>query len=1322
MSIVINSLIPENPIVSSGNSITFEVSAFDTGGLSLSYVWQYSTDGNDYTSAGLTNNTSFNYTTNNLTASQNGLYFRVAISNGVTTIFSNEDSGIGNRIISVTDDPSIITDIDFENDFYPSTVTLSTNETFILRTSATLLDADISNTTLVSQINFQWQVSEDDGINWINITSAGILPVITEAIDLISTSPDAYYKYSSLQISNTTFELNNYRFRVIISFAGASNTPVIKQEVLLIVDAQIIIFRQPGEDDDTQESLCYKTSAPNNGKIKVEVGALTTANSTITYDWQVDLGNGDWRSIQDLISNYICFLKPGTDAISDILQLERTIFYNEIKIRCVVSGSVGEQSVISNTHIVYMEDVAVAPVITNTTIDIIEDRYGNILNRSSFTNDVIKNAILDVNLDVSRNTGINGDLSVIYERKDPDTNIWYEVGDTFAKDADTSIIQYTQFPSNTPNLFNYQYATPPLRRSEDNNAKYRLKITPSSIFTLNLGVKTLLPYSSAEITLNVYSTVYILNQPGNAAIYANSSTAFSVSGVASSGSNSDISYQWQYNISNSASGWINIANSATYNGVNTDILVINSTPLNTQYRYFRCVLSVPNQLSSVTTNSAELVILRDFFLEITSINDTYVLENENIVFSVTASSLSQSAITYQWEKSTNYNPTTRIGTWSNIIGANTNILTILSATSNDSGFYRLKLTSFGGEIQYTNIAQVGVTTRAINIIQNIPTSITVDEGISNAYTFSCEGISTLSTVVNYEWEVSKVNSPAFVNIGAGFNNSSSNNREYAPLAFNKIIDNLSKIRCKMTADLISNPVYTNECVVSVIRKFSYFADNFNKVVTDGELLIINLNPSWTGGTPQYSWEVSTNGGSSWTSLGETNSVLSIANINNSYNGYQYRCKITLEGCNQHVYTRNNIRYVISVGDVEYTLPVRLTVVSVSSEPSYYSLETQKTGAAIGTVICIPKPDGYVEDPSSGSDDIQFWKCSRSGTVVPSTVTTSSIRTSSNPNTEIGGNVWAPNKPSWADSSYLSPKWVLSEDRFKGYIEMRGQLLRASEFPELARMLGTTYGGTITGTYPSYNSNDVFRMPNLYAKRVMGTGNVDNNRGSISITPVFNPDGTSGGDKNIPGTIGGRYNYGKSAQLPPGSPGVAGELDGLAGVTNPFTYSIGTFKSSGFDEVTSFLQPTMSGSVTYNTQGAGPTFTRTPVHSHIAVSAGWIQSDPIVTTAQNCFGHNWPPLAGGIFNDTSPDSGTILPGPQLRNGVESGQTHSHGISDGSGTFDIIRDAGMSISDTNFTLLPSSRTVLDNSLQFFLRNNEDIPMNFPYFRLKYMIKAY
>jgi len=1310
MAIVINSLIPENPIVSSGNSITFEVSAFDTDGLSLSYVWQYSTDGDNYTSAGLTNNTSFSYTTNNLTASQNGLYFRVAVSNGSTTIFSNEYSGIGDRIISVVEDPSIITDIDFENDYYPSTVTLSTNETFILRTSATLLDADISNTTLVSQINFQWQYSADDGANWINISSGGNIS-ITEAVDLISTSPDAYYKYSSLQISNISFALNNYRYRVIVSFAGASNTPVIKQEVLLIVDAQIIIFRQPGEGDDTKQSLCYKTSAPNNGKIKVEVGALTTANSTITYDWQVDVGNDEWRPIQDLISNYVCFLKPGTDAVSDILQLERTIFYNEIKIRCVVSGSVGEQSVISNTHIVYMEDIAVAPVILNTTLNVIEDRYGNIPNRSSFTNDVIKNAILDANLDISRNTGINGDLSVIYERKDPNSSIWYEVGNIFTKNADIDIIQYTQFPSNTPNFFNYQYLTPPLRRSEDNDAKYRLKITPSSIFTLNSGVKTLLPYYSQEITLNVYRTVYILNQPGNAAIYANSSTAFSVSATASSGSNSDISYQWQYNTSNSASGWTNIPNSVTYSGVNADILVINSVPLNTPYRYFRCVVSVANQLSPVTTNSAELVLLRDFFLEITSINDTYVLENQNIVFSVTASSLSQSAITYQWEKSTDYNPTTRIGTWSNIIGANTNTLTILSATPNDSGFYRLKLTSFGGEIQYTNIAQVGVTIRAINIIKNIPTSITIDEGISNAYTFSCEGASTLSTVVNYQWEVSKVSSPAFVNIGTGFNNSIDTDREYAPLAFNKIADNLSKIRCKITADLIPNPVYTNECVVSVIRKFSYFADSFNKIVADGESLIINLNPSWTGGTPQYSWEVSTNGGTTWTSLGETDSVLLIPNINNSYDGYQYRCKITLEECDQHVYTRNNINYIISVGDVEYTLPVRLNVVSASLEPSYYSLETQKTGAAIGTVICVPKPPDYIYNSSESTDDISRWGVAVSGSLTTSNV--SSVVTS--------GSVYNSNKPSWT-SSYSSPKWTLSTDRFRGYIEMRGQYLRASEFPELARMFETTYGGTITGVYPSYNSNDVFRMPNLYAKRVMGTGNVDNNRGSISITPLFNPDGTSGGDKNIPGTIGGRYNYTKSAQLPAGSPGVAGELDGTAGVVDPFTYSIGTFRSRGFEEVTSFLQPTMTGSVTYNTQGTGPTFTRTPIHAHQGVSAGWIQSDRIVTTAQNCFGHNWPPLAGGIFNDTSPDSGTILPGPQLRNGVDSGQAHSHGIRDGSGTFDIIRDAGMSISDTNFTLLPSSRTVLDNSLQFFLKNNEEIPMNSPYFRLKYMIKAY
>ena len=59
---------------------------------------------------------------------------------------------------------------------------------------------------------------------------------------------------------------------------------------------------------------------------------------------------------------------------------------------------------------------------------------------------------------------------------------------------------------------------------------------------------------------------------------------------------------------------------------------------------------------------------------------------------------------------------------------------------------------------------------------------------------------------------------------------------------------------------------------------------------------------------------------------------------------------------------------------------------------------------------------------------------------------------------------------------------------------------------------------------------------------MGTGNVSGNSGSVSVIPEYAPDGASGGDKLLPGSMGGVYNYVKSAQLPPGSTGITGDPD------------------------------------------------------------------------------------------------------------------------------------------------------------------------------------
>ena len=74
---------------------------------------------------------------------------------------------------------------------------------------------------------------------------------------------------------------------------------------------------------------------------------------------------------------------------------------------------------------------------------------------------------------------------------------------------------------------------------------------------------------------------------------------------------------------------------------------------------------------------------------------------------------------------------------------------------------------------------------------------------------------------------------------------------------------------------------------------------------------------------------------------------------------------------------------------------------------------------------------------------------------------------------------------WTGSSSTS---ALTSDAIpKGWIVMRGQQLRAKDYPLLAQTLGNSYGPTtepgqpfvgISNNYPNYNDDDVFNLPNL----------------------------------------------------------------------------------------------------------------------------------------------------------------------------------------------------------------------------------------------------
>ena len=177
MAIVISSLTPTNPTTIANQSITFNVSASDNQGLSLSYEWQYSVDGVNYSSSGLTNNTSASYDTGALSISANGIYYRCVVSTSGETVNSNEYVGIGDRQVVVYQDPTIVTFVDATEDFLPASITKTVGDTLLLTVSATLANVDISNTTLVTNLDFEWQQSTDGGSTWTVLSSGGSISI-----------------------------------------------------------------------------------------------------------------------------------------------------------------------------------------------------------------------------------------------------------------------------------------------------------------------------------------------------------------------------------------------------------------------------------------------------------------------------------------------------------------------------------------------------------------------------------------------------------------------------------------------------------------------------------------------------------------------------------------------------------------------------------------------------------------------------------------------------------------------------------------------------------------------------------------------------------------------------------------------------------------------------------------------------------------------------------------------------------------------------------------------------------------------------------------
>lgn len=355
---------------------------------------------------------------------------------------------------------------------------------------------------------------------------------------------------------------------------------------------------------------------------------------------------------------------------------------------------------------------------------------------------------------------------------------------------------------------------------------------------------------------------------------------------------------------------------------------------------------------------------------------------------------------------------------------------------------------------------------------------------------------------------------------------------------------------------------------------------------------------------------------------------------------------------------------------------------------------------------------------------------------------------------IGTIISVPKDESWSNSSNATTEgnnWNISGN-FPGWLPCDGSALNKSDYPALYEVIGGAYGET----------GSTFNLPDYRSRKLMGTGPVDGNTpGGLSLTPSDGPGNSSTtASPNEAGSEGGIYVIETVRQLPPqseitpGSPSNPASIGG--GATD--TFNISSFASTGFDQVTSICNSTIAGNLSWSAGPVGTFSTPTaPPHYHEvryaqqggtsaregspyaeAKDVGFMGSTQAGLLSFDRFGGalrthahylNWgysTEYATYGNDNTYGDSGLVNiqdPGGAYATkfGTSFGNDNNRGITINK-TIDVVNDAGVFYNIGNFTLSGAAAQPFDAALGVRLQAAEQMPMMQPYFRLKYIIKAY
>ena len=367
--------------------------------------------------------------------------------------------------------------------------------------------------------------------------------------------------------------------------------------------------------------------------------------------------------------------------------------------------------------------------------------------------------------------------------------------------------------------------------------------------------------TAATLTVNALTT--ITQNPVSITACAGSTASF-----ATTATGSNLTYQWQVS-TNGGGSYTNIggALSATYS---------YTTAAADNNKMYRCIVTGACA-PSATSTAATLTVNTPLVINNQPATTT-VCQGSNATFSTTVTGTA----TYVWQVSTDggatYTNITNGGVYS---GATTTTLNITNATTTLNGYlYQCILTGGCGTV---STSAATLTVHTLPAITQSPASLIICAG--NAATFST---TATGTAITYQWQVSTNGGGTFANIPLA---------TAATYSFTgTLADNNNQYRCIVSGSC--TPAATSTAATLTVNGalvINSQAASTIRCVGDNASFTVGV----TGAVNNYQWQVSTNGGSTYTNLANggqyanvNTTTLNITGITATLNGNLYRCAVT----------------------------------------------------------------------------------------------------------------------------------------------------------------------------------------------------------------------------------------------------------------------------------------------------------------------------------------------------------------------------------------------------------------------------------------------